>query len=99
MKLVEVQILEFGYSLEKGRHFIKFLVSGLTDKDTEKIVGIIGHIPEGGFKRFQTWNTDSGLEIFELFPAKEYPFNKEIPSPEEFRAVEKNFEGFLEQFN
>jgi len=50
MNLVEVQILEFGYSLEKGRHFIKFLVSGLKDKDTEKIVGIVGQIPEGGFK-------------------------------------------------
>jgi hypothetical protein len=99
LKLVEVQILEFGYSLEKGRHFIRFLVSGLKDEDIEKIVGIVGQIPEGSFKRFQTWNTDTGLEIYELFPAKEYPFNKEIPSPEEFKAVEKNVQGFLARFN
>ena len=97
--MVEVQLLEFGYSLEKGRHFIKFLVRGLTDVDIEKIVGIICQIPEGSYKRFQTWNTDSGLEIYELFPAKEYPFNKEIPTPEEFEAVEKSVEDLLKRFN
>jgi len=96
--LVEVRVLEFGYSLENRRHFVKFLINGLTDESTEKIVGIIGQIPEGNLKRFQTWKSENGLEIFELFLKDEYPFNNEIPNPKEIKLVEKNVEGFLDQF-
>lgn len=97
--MVEVRVLEFGYSLEKGRYFVKFIVNGLSEEDTKKVVGIVGQIPEGSFKRFQTWKSDAGLEIYELFPKEEYPFNKEIPKPEEIKTVEKSVEGFLDQFN
>ncbi len=95
---MEVRVLEFGYSLEARRHFVKFLVNGLSREDTEKVVGILGQIPEGNFKRFQTWESDIGLEIFELFPRDEYPFNKEIPNLEEIKSVEKGVEGLLDQF-
>lgn len=97
--MVEVHVLEFGYSLETRRHFVKFLVNGLKKENIKKIVGIITQIPDGNLKRFQTWESENGLEIYELFPMNEYPFNNEIPDIEIIRTVEKNVKGFLDQFN
>jgi len=66
--MFEIKVLEFGYSLKSERHFIKFLIKGINKENTEKLVEIIGQIPEGNFKRFKTEVTEEGLFVNELFP-------------------------------
>lgn len=39
--MFEVNVLEYGYSFESERHFIKFLIKGLDKKNEEKLIGII----------------------------------------------------------
>ena len=97
--MFEVNVLEYGYSLESERHFIKFLIKGLDKKNEEKLVGIIGQIPEGDFKRFQTVVTENGLIVLELFPKGEYPFNTDVPNVDEIKSVEETVKGFLGQFS
>ena len=63
------------------------------------MVGIIGQIPEGDFKRFQTVVTENGLIVLELFPEKEYPFNTDLPNVDEIKSVEDTVKGFLGQFS
>jgi hypothetical protein len=95
--MVDVNVLEFGYSFETERHFVKFFIKGLSPESTKKLVGIIGQIPEGNFQRFKSVESEDGLNILELFPENEYPFNSEIPSTEEIKAVEETVKGFLSQ--
>jgi hypothetical protein len=97
--MFEVNVLEYGYSFESKRHFIKFLIKGLDKKNEEKLVGIISQIPEGDYKRFSTVSTENGLNILELFPLKEYPFSSEVPNAEEVKSVEDTVKGFLGQFS
>ena len=97
--MFEIIVLEFGYSLKSERHFIKFLIKGINKENTEKLVEIIGQIPEGNFKRFKTEVTEEGLFVNELFPEKEYPFNHDIPNEEEIKSVEETVKGFLGQFS
>ena len=97
--MFEVNVLEYGYSLESERHFIKFLIKGLDKKNEEKLVGIIGQIPEGDFKRFQTVVTENGLIVLELFPKGEYPFNTDVANVDEIKSVEETVKGFLGQFS
>ncbi len=63
------------------------------------MVGIIGQIPEGDFKRFQSVVTENGLIVLELFPENEYPFNSEVPNVDEIKSVEDTVKGFLGQFS
>jgi hypothetical protein len=95
--MVEVNVLEFGYSFETERHFVKFLIKGLNPENTKTITGILDKIPEGKFQRFKSIETENGLNILELFPENEYPFNSEIPTTEEITAVEDTVKGFLGQ--
>ena len=97
--MFEVNVLEYGYSFESERHFIKFLIKGLDKKNEEKLVEIIGQIPEGDYKRFTTVETENGLNILELFPLKEYPFSSKVPNTDEVKSVEDTVKGFLGQFS
>jgi hypothetical protein len=97
--MIDVSVLEFGYSLETERHFIKFLIEGLDKDNTEKMMGVISQIPEGDYKRFESTPTENGLIILELFPEKEYPFNSEIPNADDIKSVEDTVKGFLGQFS
>ena len=97
--MFEVNVLEYGYSFESQRHFIKFLIKGLNKENEEKLVEIISQIPEGDYKRFTTISTETGLNILELFPLKEYPFSSEIPNTDEVKSVEDTVKGFLGQFS
>ena len=97
--MFDVNVLEYGYSFESERHFIKFLIKGLNKKNEEKLVEIVSQIPEGNFKRFTTVSTDNGLNIVELFPIKEYPFSSEVPNTDEVKSVEDTVKGFLGQFS
>jgi hypothetical protein len=95
--MVGVKVLEFGYSFETERHYITFLINGLSPENIKKIVGIISQIPEGNFQRFKSLESEEGLKILELFPENEYPFNSEIPTSEEINVVEETVKGFLSQ--
>ncbi len=97
--MFEVNVLEYGYSYESDRHFIKFLIKGLDKKNEEKLIGIISQIPEGNFQRFQSFGTENGLVVLELFPENEYPFNTELPNSDEIKEVEETVKGFLGQFS
>ncbi len=97
--MLEVDILEYGYSFESEKHFIKFLIKGLNQKNQEKVIEIIQQIPIGDLKRFQTTKTENGMIVFELFPENEYPFITNIPDGDEIMAVEDSVKGFLEQFS
>ena len=99
VNLLEVNVLEYGYSFESERYFIKFLIKGLDKKNEEKLVGIISQIPEGDYKRFTTVATENGLNILELFHEKEYPFSNEIPSTGDVKSVEDTVKGFLGQLS
>ena len=94
--MFEVNVLEYGYSLESERHFIKFLIKDLDKKNEEKLVD---QIPEGDFKRFQSVVTENGLIVLELFPKGEYPFNTDVANVDEIKSVEETVKGFLGQFS
>jgi len=76
---------------------VKFLIKGFNPENSKKLMDILSHIPEGNFQRFKSVETENGLNILELFPENEYPFNSEIPSLEEIKAVEETVKGFLSQ--
>lgn len=88
-----IKVLEFGYSLENERYFIKFRISGVENK--EKFQNILGNIPDGNMKRFEIKETPEGFIVLERFNEDEYPFNKDIPNEEEIRSVEEMVKGFL----
>ncbi len=94
--MVEVKVLEFGYSLENERHFMKFNISGMEEEKKDKIKSILVNIPLGNIKRFLIESDNNeGLRILEYFPEEEYPFNKEVPNENELKNVEEMVKGFL----
>ncbi len=93
--MLEVKVLEFGYSIEKEKHFIKFNISGLEEEKKDKIIPMIVNIPLGGIKRFEVESEGDDLRILEFFPQEEYPFNKEIPDEEDLKTVEETVKGFM----
>ena len=93
--MINIELLEYGYSFKTGKHFIKFLISGLSEEYEEKLSNILPNIPEGNFKRFEIEKTESGLVILERFPEKQYPFHQEIPTPDEIKSVKKTVESFI----
>jgi hypothetical protein len=96
--MIDVKVLEYGYSLEKENHFIKFNISDLEEYKKDKILPIILNIPLGNDKRFLIESDDhKGLKLIEYFPEKEYPFNKEIANESEIKNVEEIVKGFLMQ--
>jgi hypothetical protein len=97
--LLEVDVIEYGYSFEFEKHFIKFLIKGLDQKNQEKVIEIIQKIPIDDLKRFNTDQTEKGMIVLELFPENEYPFNTDIPNDDEIIDVEDTVKGFLEQFS
>lgn len=95
--MAEIKVLEFGYSLESTRYFIKFLIKGIENE--EKFQTVLRNIPDGNMKRFEIEDTSDGFLVLERFNEEEYPFNKEIPSEEEIISVEKTVKGFLSQLS
>ncbi|MGZ7049511.1 MAG: hypothetical protein ACXVHO_05850 [Methanobacterium sp.] len=96
--MLKVEVLEYGYSLENEKHFVKFNISGLEEEQKDKILPIIGNIPLGDIKRFLIEpDSDEGLKILEYFPEGEYPFNKDVPGDDEIKKVEEMVKGFLMQ--
>ena len=96
--MVDVKVLAYGYSLEKGKHFVKFNISGLEEDKKDKILSIIVNIPLGDMKRFLIESdSDKGLKLLEYFPENEYPFNKDIPNENEIKNIEETVKGFLMQ--
>ncbi|MCE5214215.1 MAG: hypothetical protein LLF83_05795 [Methanobacterium sp.] len=95
--MAEIKVLEFGYSLESARYFIKFLIKGVENK--EKFQAVLGNIPDGNMKRFEIEENPDGFIVLERFNEEEYPFNKEIPSEKEIISVEETVKGFLSQLS
>jgi hypothetical protein len=96
--MLEVKVLEFGYSVEHQKHFIKLSIIGLEKEKKDKIVPMIANIPLGNIKRFVVEaDNEKGLKILEYFPENEYPFNNGIPTGEEIKAVEEMVKGFMIQ--
>jgi hypothetical protein len=96
--MVEVKILDFGYSLESRYHFMRFLIIGLDKKTEEQMLAVLDNIPLGNLKRFEVEsNPNEGLLILERFSKQEYPFNKEVPSDEKIKSVEKMVKKFMGQ--
>lgn len=93
--MVNIELLEYGYSFETEKHFIKFLISGLSRAYEDKMIKILPNIPEGDIRRFEIERTEAGLVILERFSEEQYPFNKEIPTPDEIKSVEKTVEIFI----
>ena len=59
------------------------------------MIKILPNIPEGDIRRFEIERTKTGLVILERFSEEQYPFNKEIPTPDEIKSVEKTVEIFI----
>ena len=79
--MVEVKILEFGYSLESNMAIMKFFIKGLDKKTKEQMVSMLENIPLGELKRFEvTSETNEGIILLERFSEEEYPFQLNIPS-------------------
>jgi hypothetical protein len=95
--MATIKILEFGYSIESLRYFIKFLINGVENK--EKFQNVLGNIPDGNLKRFEIKETPDGFIVLERFNEEEYPFNKDIPSDKEINSVEETLKGFLSQLS
>lgn len=94
--MLEVEIMEFGYSLENEKYFMRINIRGMEEKKKNKIIPMIVNIPLGDMKRFIIEsNTDNALKILEYFPEEEYPFSKEIPTEEEIKKVEDMVKGFM----
>ena len=78
--MVEVKILEFGYSLESNLPIMKFLIKGLDKKTQEQMLNVLENIPLGELKRFEIKSdTDDGMILLERFTEEEYPFKLDIP--------------------
>ncbi|MEL7669750.1 hypothetical protein [Methanobacterium sp.] len=96
--MLEVKVLEFGYSVEHQKHFIKLNIMGMEEEKKDKILPMIANIPLGNIKRFVVESDDEkGLKILEYFPENEYPFNNGVPTGEEIKAVEEMVKGFMIQ--
>ena len=94
--MVEVKILEFGYSLESNMAIMKFFIKGLDKKTKEQMLSMLENIPLGEFKRFEvTSNTDDGIILLERFSEEEYPFQLNIPSEDEVVSVENMVKKFM----
>jgi hypothetical protein len=93
--MVNIELLEYGYSFETEKHFIKFLLSGLSTEYEKKMINILPNITEGNVKRFEVEKTEAGLVILERFPEEQYPFHKEIPTTDEIKKVKKTVEVFI----
>ena len=94
--MVEVKILEFGYSLESNLPIMKFLIKGLDNKTKEQMLTMLENIPLGEFKRFELKSdTDEGIILLERFSEEEYPFQLNIPSEDEILAVENMVKKFM----
>lgn len=94
--MVEVKLLEFGYSLEHEKHFVRLNIKGMDEEKKKEILPVIGNIPLGDIKRFVVESDDdNGLKILEYFPKKEYPFNKDIPEEKEIKGIEKMVKKFM----
>ena len=94
--MVEVKILEFGYSLESNMAIMKFFIKGLDKKTKEQMLSMLENIPLGEFKRFEvTSDTDDGIILLERFSEEEYPFQLNIPSEDEVVSVENMVKKFM----
>jgi len=94
--MVEVKILEFGYSLESNLPIMKFLIKGLDRKTQEQMLKVLENIPLGELKRFETKSdTNDGIILLERFTEEEYPFKLDIPSKEEIVSVENMVKKFM----
>jgi hypothetical protein len=94
--MIEVKILEFGYSLESNLPIMKFLIKGLDKKTQEQMLNVLENIPLGELKRFEIKSdTDNGIILLERFSEKEYPFKLDIPSEEEVVSVENMVKKFM----
>ena len=94
--MVEVKILEFGYSLESNMAIMKFFIKGLDKKTKEQMVSMLENIPLGELKRFEvTSDTDEGIILLERFSEEEYPFQLNIPSEDEVVSVENMVKKFM----
>ncbi|WP_048190339.1 hypothetical protein [Methanobacterium sp. SMA-27] len=94
--MVEVKILEFGYSLESNMAIMKFFIKGLDKKTKEQMLSMLENIPLGELKRFEvTSDTDNGIILLERFSEEEYPFQLNIPSEDEVVSVENMVKKFM----
>ncbi len=94
--MVEVKILEFGYSLESNMDIMKFFIKGLDKKTKEQMLSMLENIPLGELKRFEvTSDTDKGIILLERFSEEEYPFQLNIPSEDEVVSVENMVKKFM----
>ena len=94
--MVEVKILEFGYSLESNMAIMKFFIKGLDKKTKEQMFSMLENIPLGELKRFEvTSDTDEGIILLERFSEEEYPFQLNIPSEGEVISVENMVKNFM----
>ena len=94
--MVEVKILEFGYSLESNLGLMKFRIKGLDKKTQEQMLNVLENIPLGELKRFEIKSvTDEGIILLERFSEEEYPFKLDIPSEDEVVSVENMVKKFM----
>ena len=94
--MIEVKILEFGYSLESNLPIMKFLIKGLDKKTQEQMLNVLENIPLGELKRFEIKSdTNDGIILLERFTEEEYPFKLDIPSEEEIVSVENMVKKFM----
>ncbi len=94
--MMEVKVIEFGYSVECQKHFIRININGIEKEKKDKMLPIIINIPLGDIKRFVVESDDqNSLKILEYLPESEYPFNKELPTEDEIKDVEKMVKGFM----
>jgi hypothetical protein len=94
--MVEVKILEFGYSLESNLPMMKFLIKGMDKKSQDQMLNVLENIPLGELKRFEIIsNTNDDLILLERFSVEEYPFKLNIPSDDEILSVENMVKKFM----
>ena len=96
--MIEAKVMEFGYSVEYQKHFIRINITGMEKEKKDKMLPMIVNIPLGDIKRFVVESdNENGLKILEYLPESEYPFNKEIPTEDEIKALEKMVKRFMGQ--
>jgi hypothetical protein len=94
--MVEVKILEFGYSLESNLPMMKFLIKGMDKKSQDQMLNVLENIPLGELKRFEIIpNTNDDIILLERFSVEEYPFKLNIPSDDEILSVENMVKKFM----
>ena len=94
--MVEVKILEFGYSLESNLPMMKFLIKGMDKKSQDQMLNVLENIPLGELKRFEIIsNTNDDMILLERFSVEEYPFKLSIPSDDEVLSVENMVKKFM----